>query len=214
MEGNHIVIKGRNYNMANLHQLSEELNGFHATSKMDEESIGFFGELNLFSNFHQCSFTLDNITYQSSEQYIQYQKAKLFGDTIRARNILDSEDAMECKSLAKNIHGFNMQQWIPKIKELCEPGILAKFLQNPPLLNLLLSTLDKELVECSYDKVWGNGIPLRNSNCLCKADWIGDNILGELIMSVRSYAKGIIGNNNNTSINSNNNSVDSAVPME
>ena len=81
LDGNQLIIKGRSYTTHNLNQLPESLSGFASTTKTDTSSIGFFGELNIFSNFHPAIFTPHDITFHSSEQYIQYQKSKLFRDT-------------------------------------------------------------------------------------------------------------------------------------
>ena len=73
MEGPKLVIKGRNYTTKNLYQLPEEINGFKATSKTEGDVLGFFGELNPFSNFHPAPFTINGQKYHSSEQCIQHQ---------------------------------------------------------------------------------------------------------------------------------------------
>ena len=195
LEGNSLIIKGRTYNTGNLSQLPQNLSGYAVSSKSDQETIGFFGELSPYSNFHPCTFTLDNIMFHSSEQYIQYQKAKHFGDTHTARRILQCIDALECKRLAREIPNYDNLDWKNKINELCEPGLVAKFLQNPTLLKLLMSMKDKQLVECSYDTVWGNGLTLRSEHCLAWNEWKGENLLGQMLMSVRDYASTIIGDN-------------------
>ena len=86
-----MVIKGRNYNSSNLHLLPEEIKGYWAISKMDEEEgvIGFFRELNPLSKFHCTPFTINSITYHTSEQYIQHQKCVLFGDKSAEEMILN-----------------------------------------------------------------------------------------------------------------------------
>ena len=68
IEGTTLVLKSKKYDLNNLHALPDELNGFTITSKQDECSLGFFGELNVFSNFHPAKFTFDgkNTTQQSS----------------------------------------------------------------------------------------------------------------------------------------------------
>ena len=151
LEGNQLIIKGRSYNTNMLHLLPEELSEFSSTSKSNTSSIGFFGELNVFSIFHPAEFSLHGIRFHSSEQYIQYQKAKLFGDLQASTKILESEAPLEAKKLAKDIDAFDYCRWKEHACEVCEPGILAKFLQNPKLMEKLLSTGDKELIECSYD---------------------------------------------------------------
>ena len=80
LEKDKIVIKGKNYDMSNIHDLPEDLNAFKVTSKEDNHVVGYFGELNPLSNFFPANFTLDGHSFISSEQYIQASKAKYFGD--------------------------------------------------------------------------------------------------------------------------------------
>ena len=78
MDGSTLVIQGKKYTRTNVHQLPEKISGFNCTSKSDDETICFFGELNPFSNFHPCSFEVAGIKYHSSEQFIQHMKARFF----------------------------------------------------------------------------------------------------------------------------------------
>ena len=196
LEGNQLIIKSHSYNTNTLHQLPEELSEFGSTSKTDTTSVGFFGELNVFSNFHPAVFSLHGIKLHSSEQYVQHQKAKLFGNHKASSKILESKDPLESKRLAKDIEAFDYQHWKEQARELCEPGILAKFLQNPKMMEKLLSTGDKQLVECSYDTLWGCGKPLQDSSCLIRDTWNGDNLLGQILVSVRDFRNSFTVHNN------------------
>ena len=159
MEGPNLIIKGRNYSSKNLHLLPDEINGYHATSRIDENEkvIGFFRELNPLSNFHLTQFSINGITYHSSEQFIQHQKIVMFGDQSTEKMILTTETPLECKSIGKNISNFNMTDWKENAKAMCVPGLLAKFEQHAMLAKLLTSTNGYKLVECCNDKVWGTG---------------------------------------------------------
>ena len=52
--------------------------------KENTEYIAFHGEHSLWSNFHLSPFVLNGQQYHSAEQWIQYQKAMLFGDSHTA----------------------------------------------------------------------------------------------------------------------------------
>ena len=52
-----LVLKGRVYNVNTLNQLPEELNVFTVTSKENENTVGFFGEINPLSNLSIYLFT-------------------------------------------------------------------------------------------------------------------------------------------------------------
>ena len=107
MEKDQIVIDGKRYGMRNLHQLPADLSTFKCTSEESDNCIGFFGELNELSNFHPCKFKVNGSTYSSSEQWIQYCKARYFKDNIRMAQIMATENALESKQLAKDIAGYD-----------------------------------------------------------------------------------------------------------
>ena len=100
-------------------------------TKATEEAIGFFGELCLLSNFHHSPFLYKEVDYHSSEQMIQHMKAKLFGDKVAQKQILDAKTPLECKQLSKDISNFNFKTWANKAKDMCKKGLEAKFMQNP-----------------------------------------------------------------------------------
>ena len=75
LEKDKIVIKGKDYDMSNIHNLPDDLNAFKVASKEDGRIVGYFGELNPLSNFFHAKFTLDGHTFIWSEQYIQASKA-------------------------------------------------------------------------------------------------------------------------------------------
>ena len=161
-----LVIKGKKYNRKTLTNLPEDLNTYSLLSTENDNTISFFGELNPLSNFYMAPFVYNNSEYLCSKQLIQHQKAKLFGDTEIASKILDATDAVTCKCLSKDINNFDMAKWKDEAKLHCEERIKAKFMQNVPLHAYLLNTKNKKIVECSADKLWGNGIQLKEEDCL------------------------------------------------
>ena len=46
LEKDKVVIKGKDYDMGNIHELPGDLNAFKVTSKENENVVGYFGELN------------------------------------------------------------------------------------------------------------------------------------------------------------------------
>ena len=195
LEGSKLIIKGKSYTSKNLHLLPEPLTGYNVSSKEDDTHIGFFGELNPFSNFHEAPFTVDSITYHSNEQFIQYKKARFFTDDSCSRKILKESTPLECKQLLKEIINYDPQDWREHAGHICEPGITAKFHQNPVLMSLLSATGPKTIVECAYHRLWGCGIPLQDPSCFDEDKWSGDNLLGKILMRLRAENSTIIGHN-------------------
>ena len=84
MEGDVLTLKGKKCTTKNIGKLPAELNGFHMSSKWNNNTYDFFGELNPFSNFHPSPFTVGEITYKTSEHYIPAEKARHYFDTLNS----------------------------------------------------------------------------------------------------------------------------------
>ena len=102
-----IVLKGRSYTVNTLNQLPEELNAFKVTSRENETTVGFFGEINPLSNFYPSPFPYNGIRYVPSEQFIQSSKAKYFGDHYAYNQILGCSTSLECKTISQQIRNVN-----------------------------------------------------------------------------------------------------------
>ena len=91
----------------------------------------------------------------------------------------------DCKNEARNIRNYDHKQWEEMAKPLCYEGIKAKFVQNPWLKKLLLSTNEDTLAEATYDKLWGTGIPLHCIDCTNRNKWHNIGIMDEILMAIR-----------------------------
>ena len=127
LEKDKIVIKGKDYDMSNIHDLPDDLNAFKVTSKEDGRVDGYFGELNPLSNFFPAKFTLDGHNFISSEQYIQAFKADFFGDRDVYNQIIGCKHSVDCKDFSRKIKGVDNAKWDMVAADLCRPGICQKF---------------------------------------------------------------------------------------
>ena len=118
------------------------------------------------------------------KQFIQATKAVFAKDTESLDAILSSTSTLKCKELGWSIQNCNVQEWNSKAKELCYPGLLCKFQQNPGLAAFLKNTGDKTLLECYYDTTWGNGIPLSNEECIITDKYKHQGIQGEMLEKI------------------------------
>ena len=67
LEADELIIQGKHYTVDKLNKLPSELNVFNLTSRSNENTIGYFGELNPLSNFHPAPLRLMvSITYAAS----------------------------------------------------------------------------------------------------------------------------------------------------
>ena len=98
---------------------------------------------------------------------------------------MGSDNPLDCKRLARNISGYKHDDWKKVAKDICKPGIAAKFGCNLQLAHVLKSTGNKTLVESCYDPLWGTGLPLKAKDCLNSEKWLNIGILGEILMEIR-----------------------------
>ena len=112
MEGDCIVLRGMKYGMHNICDLPDELSGHKVTSRSGNNILGFFGELNLMSNFHKCEFTVDNIKFGSTEQYSQYTKASYFENYDLAKRILAAKRHMNVKCYQRRLSTYKIRNGV------------------------------------------------------------------------------------------------------
>jgi len=139
-----------------------------------------------FSQWHKKNFEEDGIIYNCCEQYMMYHKAILFNDRHTAQHIIMAEHPRAQKSLGRTISDFNNKTWDDhKIKIVTRANEL-KFGQNFDLKFELLGTAGTRLVEASpYDRIWGIGLDENNPNTMDVKKWRGQNLLGDVLTTVR-----------------------------
>ncbi len=138
------------------------------------------------SNWYLSNFVQDGILFSSMEQYMMYQKAMCFNDTVIAKKILDTKDVAEIKALGREVSNYNDSIWNGMRQILIYEGLMAKFTQNEDLKEQLLSTGDAILAECAVkDRIWGIGLSMTSPERLNIYKWNGQNLLGYALMIVR-----------------------------
>ena len=186
MEGTHLIICGKCYSFENLSELPQNLSPEVVSCRQDAMHYGFFGEFNPLSNFHPAVFTYNGTRFNHTEQFIQATKAEFCNDNDTLNEIMSTTSALKCKELGRSVKNCNTQEWNKKAKELCFPGILCKFQQKGGLAAFLKNTGDKTLLECCYDTVWGNGIPLSSPDCIKTNKYKHQGIQGEMLEEIHA----------------------------
>ncbi len=153
-----------------------------------------------FSNWYAESdgvFTVDGVTFAHGEQFMMYQKALAFGAADTAQKILASSDPSTIKRLGRTgVPNYDDAIWDAICVSVMRKGLRAKFFQNPRLKEVLLSTGDAILAECtdqrhlkghgSIDHKWGIGLTADDWDTQQPEKWKGRNLLGYTLMRVRS----------------------------
>jgi ribA/ribD-fused uncharacterized protein len=129
-----------------------------------------------FSNFSHYGFELDGKQWNTSEHYFQAQKfiGSVFEEEIRqAKTPMDA--ALMGRDRNKPIRG----DWEEVKKEIMRKAVLRKFETHKDIRDILISTGEEEIIEeTTDDYYWG-----------CGKDGTGKNMLGIILMEVRSILK-------------------------
>lgn len=142
------------------------------------------------SQWYECSFEVDGVTYHTAEQYMMAQKARLFGDADTFQKIMLAYDPREYKRLGRLVKHYDDKTWIANRTAIVTAGNICKFQQNKELGRFLRKTGDKILVEASpYDCIWGIGLSADEPGVDDPTAWRGLNLLGFSLMAVRDTLK-------------------------
>ena len=107
LERDMLVLRGKQFTVDTIDQLPNSLNTLDITSKSNETTFGYLGELNPLSNFHPAPFNLNDQEYHCSEQFIQEAKARFFNDSETYEKLQKSKTGLECKLISKQTKNFN-----------------------------------------------------------------------------------------------------------
>ncbi|KAG2379392.1 hypothetical protein C9374_007531 [Naegleria lovaniensis] len=147
----------------------------------------FWKQDSVFSQWHMRSITIDSITFSCCEQYMMYQKAKLFRDDDVAQQILKTSSSQKSmKALGRKVKNFSNDIWEANRERIVYEGNYAKFTQHSDLRRTLLENVDCEYVEASpYDAIWGIGLSQDDPKAKRRETWKGLNLLGRVLTQLR-----------------------------
>ena len=140
-------------------------------------------------------FSVDGDKYSCAEQYMMAEKARLFEDEEVREEIMNTSDPKMMKALGRKVRNFDPQVWDKAKYSIVLNGNYYKFTQNKEMMDFLLSTGDKILVEASpVDAIWGIGFGKENEKAKNVAMWRGQNLLGFALMEVRDEIRKVYQN--------------------
>lgn len=155
-----------------------------------------------FNQWYECVFEAaplygdDQKTkqlFESSEQWMMYNKALLFGDTAIAKKILATPSAKAAKAYGRKVKGFSDKVWGQECFKIVVHGNFLKFSLVPGLLDVLMETGTRTLVEASpVDRIWGVGLAANHKYACIPEKWKGRNLLGKALTGVREELRALI----------------------
>ncbi|GIG85957.1 NADAR family protein [Plantactinospora endophytica] len=138
------------------------------------------------SQWWPAPFVVDDVRYATAEHFMMAGKARLFGDTAMAAQILAAPTPGAAKALGQRVRGFDQDRWDERRFDLVVAGNAAKFGRYPDLRDYLLGTGDRILVEASpIDRIWGIGLAADDPRAGDPDRWRGLNLLGFALMQAR-----------------------------
>ena len=137
----------------------------------------FKGDYAFLSNFYQCDFVFEGLTYHTSEAAFQAQKCSTEDEKIKYTTVTNPVAA---KHMGKKEPGFP-SNWNEISYGIMKNILKAKF-AVPELKEKLKATGDAVLIEGNrhHDNRWGN--------CTCDRckNREGQNWLGKILMELRA----------------------------
>ena len=117
---------------------------------------------------------------------MMHQKALVFKDVDTANEIMQTTSPVKQKALGRLVKSFDENEWAKHREKIVYDGNYAKFTQNKHLLNVLLDTKGKILVEASpVDTIWGIGLAEDCPYIEDESNWRGLNLLGKVLTQLR-----------------------------
>jgi N-glycosidase YbiA len=136
----------------------------------------FRDQYDFLSNFYICTIMLDSVDYPSVEH--AFQAAKTF-DSDERYQVQTAPTPAQAKRLGRRV--TLREDWESVKLDILEVLVRQKFTRHPDLQKLLVATGEIELIEGNtwndrfYGAMWNEK----------KAEWIGKNHLGKILMKVR-----------------------------
>ncbi len=183
-----IYVDNKKFTIRNLYSLPKGINFYQGNHVSTQSSLAFFGILSPYSNFHWSPFTIEDVNYVCSEQFITASLAKLFDEEDVYVEVMTTCDPYFMKKLAyrvKDSDDYDALEWEAKIPDIAYAATSAKFTQNTYFGQCLIDTEDKLLAEASTETPWGCGMKLDNENLKDVKKWKSVGVMGEMLMRVR-----------------------------
>ena len=138
------------------------------------------------SQWWPSPFTVDGVSYPTTEHWMMARKAQLFDDHEAVDRVLAAPHPQEAKTVGRTVRGFDEEVWRAHRYAVVVEGSVAKFSQHDDLRWYLLGTAGRVLVEASpIDRIWGIGLAADDARARRPHEWLGLNLLGFALMDAR-----------------------------
>ena len=191
LRGDKLILDGVKYTAEDFDSIPERLKWTVKGERYFEQcdSTFFFGKDSFLSNHHPSPFRDNDSTYLCAEQFYLRQKCLYFEDMETAQRIMRTSDPGRMKAFSHHIKGLDEIKWRSQAKNVMEKACHLKFSQNEVLKQKLLSSRGALVEANGRDKYFSCGLSLANPSILETSKWEGENILGQVLTSLREVLK-------------------------
>ena len=134
--------------------------------------------------------TVRAAVYHCAKQALAAELAKIFKDDENFRKIMSAETPSEVIYNKDDVKEATDQQWVDAVKRILYDVQGSKFRQYPELQERLLATQNATLGAYQpNDNIIGIGISLDDPHAKNPIHWKGQNLLGTVLMDIRSTLK-------------------------
>jgi ribA/ribD-fused uncharacterized protein len=181
-----LYINNKLYTVDTINNVPESLKPENSSMITTDDTVVFSSKYAVLSNLHECKVKLGGHQFNSTEQYIQFSKAKLFKDEQCAEKILHEKDTFHQMMLGKKVKHFKSDVWDLHAKDILLQANSAKFTQNDYAKDVLMKTGTRLLGEATTNPVFGIGQSLNSRSVSDSSTWKGKNLMGTVLSEVRS----------------------------
>lgn len=188
LRGDKLIINDETYTVNNLGHLKGELHPSKMSNK-NNTSVhvfgGIFSDHCALSNYGKYPVNHDGHMFPTAEHAFVYYKCVEAGDMGAAKRVFQKPEPYQAKSIGAKLR-INIAEWDRKKNDILKKVLVSKFSAGSEAAKALLETGNKTLGEAGLDRYYGTGIPITRNNSLDKKAWIGTNVLGNMLMDIRT----------------------------
>ena len=180
---NTLEVDGKKITTSNLQDLPESINVNNVFLQGIDGIVYISDKANPLSNDFPADMSVEGYIFSSVEQFVNYRKAEVYGDTQAAENVLKTDLPFAQRACTKHLTGS--ADWIKLVPVVFGVALRCKFKQNSFHSDLLISTGEATLAYVSTSKVMGIGLAPKDDQRFDRSKWTGENELGKLLMKIR-----------------------------
>lgn len=140
----------------------------------------------------------NGIVFPTAEHAYQYERAKFLNELTAANDILRVRKPQDAKLIGSRLQ--RSAQWDACKRDKMRDIVTAKFSQTPAMKAALINTGSINLIEATFDRFWGSGLPL-NTKGMIEGRWHGSNVLGQILVELRTELRRETNHGKETHIN-------------